>query len=119
MNDENEILLAIYEELLISISHLKNSKLRTDKIIAKIQSLDNNYFNEKFNDPFLIHYLSTYKDNEAKFHMFINKLTDLQSQVKHQLTNNCDHEWINDTIDIDMDTSKEICYCVKCEVSKK
>ena len=30
----------------------------------------------------------------------------------------CDHEWIDDVIDIDPDTSKHICYCIKCEVTK-
>ena len=30
----------------------------------------------------------------------------------------CDHEWVDDLIDIDPDTSKHICYCIKCEVTK-
>ena len=119
MNDENEILQDIYDDLLIGIAYFKNSKLRMDKIISKMHSLDNNYFNDKFKDHDLIHYLSSYKDNNDMFHTFIKNLTNLQRRVKHQLTNKCDHEWTNDTIDIDMDTSKEICYCVKCEVSKK
>jgi hypothetical protein len=116
MNDENEILQDIYVDLLIGIAYFTNSELRTDKIMSKIHSLDNNYFNEKFNDPFLIQYLSACKDDSKKC---IQNLINLQSRVKHQLTNKCDHEWTNDTIDIDMDTSKEICYCVKCELSKK
>ncbi len=30
----------------------------------------------------------------------------------------CVHEWIEDYIDICPETSKKICYCVKCEVTK-
>lgn len=30
----------------------------------------------------------------------------------------CEHDWINDYIDISPDTSQPICYCSKCELTK-
>ena len=30
----------------------------------------------------------------------------------------CIHEWINDYIDICPESSQQICYCIKCEVTK-
>ena len=36
-------------------------------------------------------------------------------KIDNYLYNNCEHKWVNDLIDIDPDTSKEISYCCKCE----
>ena len=30
----------------------------------------------------------------------------------------CEHDWVNDYIDISPDTSQPICYCSKCELTK-
>ena len=38
------------------------------------------------------------------------KITDFL--LKH-----CQHELVNDSIDIDPDKSIDICYCVKCEIT--
>lgn len=40
-------------------------------------------------------------------------------QCDDQLRIVCDHEYVDDLIDIDPDKSIHICYCVKCELMKK
>jgi hypothetical protein len=37
--------------------------------------------------------------------------------VKTYLKNRCDHNFLYDYVDIDPDTSKQICYCNKCYTS--
>lgn len=38
--------------------------------------------------------------------------------IKDKLNNICVHEWIEDYIDITPELSQNICYCIKCEVTK-
>ena len=39
-------------------------------------------------------------------------------KVKQKIVSLCKHEWVSDTIDIDLDRSKTIEYCKICELSK-
>ena len=116
MCDEKDILLDIYDALLIDIITFKNAKTRMEKIKTRMTLLNNNFFTINCNDPLFTAYIHT---NEDAYNTTMLNLITLQSQLKRLITtNNCYHEWITDTIDIDPDTSKEICYCVKCEMSK-
>ena len=45
----------------------------------------------------------------------INKLKTQIEQINIQLFLLCDHTFIYDHIDVDLDKSKQICYCLKCE----
>lgn len=38
--------------------------------------------------------------------------------IKDKLNSICVHEWIEDYIDITPELSQNICYCIKCEVTK-
>ena len=114
MNNETDILLDIFKELHCNIEHLKSSKNRVIQIKNSINSLNNNFFEVNCNDPLLSKYLHMFEYNE----LIIN-LETLIKYVEYHIKNMCNHEWVKDVIDIDPDRSQEICYCVKCEVTKK
>jgi hypothetical protein len=38
-------------------------------------------------------------------------------KINYFLLKHCQHEFVNDSIDIDPDKSIDICYCVKCEIT--
>ena len=45
-------------------------------------------------------------------------LSNYKYIIENKIDDLCEHEWVNDLIDIDLDTSKHICYCSKCEITK-
>lgn len=49
----------------------------------------------------------------------IINIEDELSNNQNIVVNICSHEWIIDYIDISPELSQKICYCVKCEVTKK
>lgn len=55
----------------------------------------------------------------------VNAITVLKQKkeflekINKYISNNCDHEWINDSIDIDVEKSQNITYCNKCEKNKE
>ena len=59
-----------------------------------------------------------FNDN-YKYQAAYNDLNSLKYFVKDLIDKKCEHEWIDDLIDIGPDKSQHICYCVKCEVTKK
>ena len=52
-------------------------------------------------------------------HDLTHVLMDYNNIIKDKLINCCNHEWIEDDVDIGFDKSKSICYCRLCETSKK
>jgi hypothetical protein len=118
MNNEVDILLSIYNDLIINIEHIKNSKLKNTKIKNSINLLNNNFFLVNCNDELFNHYLNMFDDNDVYYELLKN-LESLKTQTEYHIKNRCQHEWVNDLIDIDPDRAQQICYCVKCELTKK
>jgi S-ribosylhomocysteine lyase LuxS involved in autoinducer biosynthesis len=118
MVNENEIMIEIYEDILNKIEYIKASKLRLDHIKNNINFLNNNYFDTKFNNDIFYKYLNMFDNTNNNFINFENLIT-LKYILEEKLSNICDHEWEYDLIDIGPDRSMEICYCLKCEITKK
>mgnify|MGYP001176361945 CR=1 FL=1 len=49
----------------------------------------------------------------------LNKKKEFLEKINKYITDNCDHEWVNDYIDIDVEKSQNITYCNKCEKNKE
>jgi hypothetical protein len=118
MNDEIVIMMDIYDDIINYIEHIKTSRTRMTNIKNRIQNFNNNYFDIKCNDELLNRYLNMFNDIQI-YNELICDLEKLQNSIKDKIKNKCEHDWVNDTIDIDPDRSQNICYCVKCEITKK
>lgn len=118
MNNEIDILHNLFKDLHCNMEHIKSSKNRVKQIKNSINSLNNNFFEVKCNNNLLNEYLRMFEDTET-YNELINNLESLIQIVEHHIQNKCEHEWVNDSIDIDLDTSQNICYCVNCEITKK
>lgn len=118
MNNETDILLSLFKDLHCNIENIKASKNRVIQIKNSINSLNNNFFEVNCNDRLLTQYLHMFDDTET-YNESITNLETLIKYVENHIKNKCNHEWIKDLIDIDPDRSKEICYCVKCEITQK
>jgi hypothetical protein len=86
-----------------------------------IQALNNNYFVEDSNR--ISNRLAKIVTSNYSLLDIYDELTNLKTSVTANLekiaNNQHDHEWIEDTIDVSSDKSMTICYCKKCEISKK
>jgi len=118
MNTEIDILMDIYTDLTNNIEHIKRSKNNLIKINNNIKHLNNNYFETNFDYQLINEYINI-SDSVEKYHKLLNNLNNKLYYIKHKINIICDHEWVNDIIDIDPDCSRYICYCVKCDVTKK
>lgn len=118
MNTEFEILINIYTDININIEHIQSSKKRILQIIHDIHSLNNNYFDTIIDDKLFKDYIKMFDDVDT-YQELINNLDNLKLLIKELIKNKCEHEWVDDLIDIGHDKSQHICYCVKCEVTKK
>lgn len=66
------------------------------------------------NDNTALNDNTTLNENKA-----LNKKVSISSLIKNNIINQCEHKWVKDLIDIDPDRSKEIYYCIKCEMTKR
>ena len=85
----------------------------TNEIHHEILHMDNNYFIEK--PKLLDEFKRLFSDNTL--HKLQNELNEFGDIV--DVSKMCNHEWIDDSIDIDCEKSMCITYCKKCETSKK
>ena len=118
MDNEIDILIDIYADVINHIEYVKTSRKRIMNINNSIQFVDNNYFDIICNDELLKRYLNVF-DNVKECNEVICDLYRLKDSIKDKIKDKCEHDWVNDTIDINLDSSKNICYCVKCEITKK
>jgi len=116
--DEIDILTDIYADVLNYIEHIQTSRKRMMNIKNRIKVFDNSYFEIICNDELLNRYLNVF-DNVKECNELICELHRLKGSIKDKIKDKCEHDWVNDTIDINPDSSKNICYCVKCEITKK
>ena len=91
-------------------------------ILSNIKSIDDSYDeindflnNSKCDNVFLI----CIKDQKIKMD-YTNELKQIKKLINLcnlNIKNMCKHEFIEDDIDINLDTSKKIVYCKICELS--
>ena len=60
-----------------------------------------------------------YKNNAKKVYEVLNKHNAILMRINYLISIRCKHEWVHDTIDLDLDTSQQIQYCAKCNKTKK
>jgi hypothetical protein len=116
MVEEKNILIHINETIYNFLLTLNETKSSISEIKNDINDLNNNYFLEdKYN---IYGKLLNLFDEEVLFDL-MNELQNFQNQISLKIDNCCNHDWVEDLIDINHDKSQIVSYCKKCEVSKK
>lgn len=113
-DNEFKILIDLHTIISDNIEHLNNTKNRISNIKKRINGVNNTYFN--MYGTFLVDMLS----NETKddYDNSLKYFEEIKTHIETKIQTLCKHEWVNDYIDLDPDKSRNICYCVKCEVTK-
>lgn len=117
-NNEVNILIDLYADLTTNIHNIQTSRTNLIKIKKDITNLDNNFF-ETLGDHYLLNDYIQLFDDENAYSEHLTKLSILQEFIKNKIIKNCNHDWIMDTIDVDINHSRNICYCSNCEITKK
>jgi hypothetical protein len=94
------------------ILHLKDEVNLYDEIITYIN--ENCFYNYVATD--LINF---YKKKKMECEKKIKSFTILKNNIDDKIYYLCDHHFITDIIDFDIDKSKEICYCSICNLTKR
>ena len=105
-------------------------KTKREKIQNDIDNLNNNYFvkNSEIYSKYLDHFSD--KHNEETTNAIKNETFNTHNGVRKDIflfikdidcaiSNLCEHEWIHDNIDIGPESSENIIYCSKCELTRK
>jgi hypothetical protein len=113
--NEVQILLNIQRKLNYDIEWIMQSEKQRKEIVSQMEQLDTDFFPSKCNE-----YLFTaYIKKDELLEDTLEHLQLLQKMIETKLTNACDHEWTYDSIDLSPEQSQTICYCNKCEITKK
>lgn len=62
--------------------------------------------------------MSQKKEKEKEI-VIVQEASTNKNIIEEQLNNICVHEWTDDYIDITPELSQNICYCIKCEITKR
>jgi hypothetical protein len=117
----------------MSSDYLLKIKSENDCIGAYIKEINQNY--SKMKEETLFYLIDTSISTNTDYSQYnkdINEINELlnnqndhikqimlfNEKVRQKIVSLCKHEWIKDTIDIDLDRSKTIEYCKICEFSK-
>ena len=116
MTTEKEILENLNNIMSTLINNIYKAKMNMAYVSRSVSILDNNYFVED-NEKIYSKIQNMFDSDE------LGDLTYLLSHYKYivenKINNICEHEWIDDDIDINPELSQRITYCKHCEVSKK
>jgi len=116
MSTEKEILISIDKLIDDLLNNIYNAKSNITYVKRAINVLDNNYFIEDKDNVYsqLVNIFDSIAVSDLT-----RAMTDYKNIVEHKLNNICQHEWIDDNIDITPERSQNITYCRLCELSKK
>ena len=76
-----------------------------------------NYIQKNYNSKEIQLILSFFSNGKTSYDFFIKKRKKLEKLYIY-IENSCEHEFIEDHIDIDPEISQKIIYCHKCEYTK-
>ena len=109
LNDD-ESLESMHEIMSTLLIEINNAKKRIQNNLDNTVLEEHNHIYSKIKKTF----------NSDLLDDLICQLSENNYIIEDILNNTCicEHEWVDDLIDIDPDTSKHICYCIKCEVTK-
>jgi hypothetical protein len=112
LNDD-ELLESMHEIMSILLIEINNAKKKILNITNNLDNIDleehkqiYSKIKKTFNSDILDDLICQLSENNYIIENILNEVCV------------CEHEWIDDIIDVDPDTSKHICYCIKCEVTK-
>jgi hypothetical protein len=118
MSSEKTILLEIRSLINDFLANISETKDKIIQINQEINELDNNYFLED-NGINFSELCDIFIEYGCPIQNLTNTLLKYQATIEEKVDTICNHEWIQDEIDIDLDRSQTICYCNKCLISKK
>jgi cytidyltransferase-like protein len=98
------------------IHNIYNAKLNMNYISKSVSILDNNYFVE---DKYKIYFKIQNILDSDELERLNSLLLSYKYIVENNINNICEHEWIDDDVDMNIDVSKRITYCNICQISKK
>ena len=111
LNDD-ELLESMHEIMSTLLIEINNAKKRIQNNLDNTVLEEHNHIYSKikktFNSDLLDDLICQLSENNYIIENILNKICECE----------CEHEWVDDLIDVDLDTSKHICYCIKCEVTK-
>ena len=116
MSTEKEILENLNNIVSVLINNIYKAKMNMAYVSRSVSLLDNNYFVE---DKEEIHSKIQNMFDSDELEDLTRILSDYKYIVENKINNICEHEWIDDDIDINPELSQRITYCKHCEVSKK
>lgn len=113
------------QNIMHKINKLNNLFLNTiETVIEQTKTIENDILDISSDNNFFIEHPEVISTFQSLFSF--NSLYQLKEQIHHfgdivntNIINTCEHEWVDDYIDIDLDKSMNITYCKKCETTKK